>query len=444
MTDTLETLIEHAVPASESSVDWNDVLRRAGVVRAPEITPLQTQTRRNRRGVGSRRTVFGLAATIVLLAVIGAVTVLDFGAGGVSAATVRARITHGLRSVSSMSGAFVVRTPTGDPAHPWGTINLSFMLGADGSFAERSRTSAVVYNASTGVEAIYEKTWSAAGVPHQSFEIRSGLDPASLIFSSGEAQLGAGVRQALEEQSPNVADTTFEGRSAWQLTLRFQPGDDFYDAYGAKLDVVVDQETGLILQVTRYQNGISPSMIETVNDLKIGVTTSAADFQLAKPAGVQATSRDFGFRRANVSQAAAAVGYDVLLPSDAGGKGLHDLAYAISSNPREGGSSDRLPIYHDVVSARYGNGLDAAVVSTRRGDQAEVPDLYRKISDSLAAPRTLRLSHGALAGTTAYLSAGPTQHAYVWAAYKGLIVQVMSPEGATAALSLANALTPAH
>ena len=75
------------------------------------------------------------------------------------------------------------------------------------------------------------------------------------------------------------------------------------------------------------------------------------------------------------------------------------------------------PVYRDVVSARYGRGLDTFVVSMRHGRPSDV------VPGGISA-RTVTLSGGALAGETAWLSTSPPDPGYVAAFHDGLVVQI--------------------
>jgi len=291
---------------------------------------------------------------------------------------------------------------------------------ADGSYSlitlprDASSRSDSAYDASTGVQIL---EFAGGWVGLHLYVEANNLDPAQSTRTP-EALLAAWVQHALAAHSPRVTNTGFEGRPAWALTLRFTPGDDFFDTYGARVDVTVDKATGLVLQVTQYAN--SPdrwTSIESIHNLQVGTPTTAADFTLPQPVGARVVTHDYGFRRVLVAQAAAIVGYRPLLPTKTGGRALVDFAVAKASSQKLLPEMVGTPVYRDVVSARYGRGLDSFVVSMRHGRPSDV------VPGGISA-RTVTLSGGALAGETAWLSTSPPDPGYVAAFHDGLVVQI--------------------
>ncbi|HUO69297.1 MAG TPA: hypothetical protein VMU39_00855 [Solirubrobacteraceae bacterium] len=357
-------------------------------------------------------------------------------------------------SPQNISGTFTVQTRPPSPAHrrqgcfncyPAVPIPSRFVIAADGSYAQHSQgtqrtlrqnvnvRSDIAYNAKTGVQTSYQHgSVKGPGL----YVTATNLDP-SVPGYSPEAQLAAFVQQALAAKNPHVKNTTYDGRPAWQMTLRFTPGDDFYDTYGVRVDVVVDRATGLVLQVTQYADGPDRwTSIESIHNLTIGASANPADFTIAKPRGAKAISHNYGFRRVAISEAAGIVRYRPLLPKDTGGRPLVDFAVANVSNQSLYGV--HAPAYHDVVSARYGRGLGSFAVSTRRGNPTELPALFEGSS-----ARTVKVTRGPLAGEIAYLSTSPPNPGYLAASHSGLIVQVTAPS-AHDALAIANSLAAAR
>jgi|GEM_PF-6181832 len=372
------------------------------------------------------------AGGLATLAVIAAIALLTTRAGTetASAAEVRTKISQAMNTPLNLRGEYTIRTqPSGPvPRRQAGCLNCQpvvptpskFVIGTDGSYSlitlplDATPRSDSAYNASTGVQTSYIE----GGIPGLRVYVKSiNLDPAQSVRSP-EAQLAAWVQHALAARSPRVKNTSFEGRPAWALTLRFTPGDDFFDTYGTRVDVTVDKATGLVLQVTQYAN--SPdrwTSIESVHNLQVGTPTTAADFTVPQPAGVRSVTHNFGFRRVAVSEAAAIVGYQPLLPTKTGGRALAEFAVAKTSSQRLLPEMVGTPVYRDVVSARYGRGLDTFVVSMRHGRPSDV------VPGGISA-RTVTLSGGALAGETAWLSTSPPDPGYVAAFHDGLVVQI--------------------
>src|SRR5436309_2872233 len=233
---------------------------------------------------------------------------------------------------------------------------------------------------------------AATGVETRFFGIylrAFNLDPASVTYGP-EGRLGAWVQGALADRDPKIKNTTYGGRPAWKLTVMFMPGQRLADGYGVRVDVVVDQQTGLVLQVTQYAYDTERwTSIESVHDLELGAPTSAADFTVPKPAGVRKIVFDVRFRRVPVAAAAAIVGYPPLLPTNTLGRARSDFAVAKTTYlaPPESGS----PALHDVVSARYGDGPNSLTVSTRR---ARLNELLTNTGLEGGTARPLKLTRG--------------------------------------------------
>jgi hypothetical protein len=228
---------------------------------------------------------------------------------------------------------------------------------------------------------------------------------------------------------------TCQGRPAWELTVTFSLGQNLAESYGVRVDVVVDQETGLVLQVTRYAYDTERwTSIQSVRNLEIDAPTTAADFTIPKPSGVREIHWDVGFRRVPIVDAAAIVGYEPLLPTNTLGRARTDFAVAKTTNlaPPEWGS----PEIHDVVSARYGDGPNSITVSTRRGQLSE---LLTNTGLEGASARQVKLSRGLFAGDYAYVSTDPLRPTLFAAYHRGLIVRVTAPS-ATEAITVARSI----
>jgi hypothetical protein len=391
-----------------------------------------------------RRRTVGLVAAAVAVVVVGGVAALGshWGATEASAADVRTSLTQGLSTPRNLRGAFSVQTrparPRPKPAHgcsnctPPLPVPSTFVLGSDGSYSSLSRAPTGAYPTSAAFDARADVMTQIGSLGRGLLYVRTtGNNPAFTSFRP-ESPLATWVLYALDSGDGHVTSTRFEGRDAWALTLDFSPGDDYYDTYGARVDVIVDKETGLVLQLTQYENDPSYwTSIETIHDLELDAPTSRADFTLPIPASARVIEHDQGFEPVTRRQAAAAVGYAPLLPTDTGGRSLIALAAAKKSTiaflPGMTG-----PVYGDVVTARYGSGLDAITVSTRRGTRLDVvPEL---------TARTITIGRGLLTGATAYVSNSPTVPGYLAAYHQGLVVEINAPS-ADDALAAAESLS---
>ncbi len=426
------------------------------------------------RGNLARRTLAFAAALVIVGAVVGIVFTRG-GTSTASAAEVRAKLTEGLRFRQSVRGEFSVRTqsPGQRPRGFAGCVNCTpgiplpsrFVIGTDGSYSsvtlplDAKERNEIAYNAATGVEtrAFFSScapratpgsscTSSDTRRPSGTYIRTFNLDPASVTYGP-EGRLGVWVQGALTDRDPEIKNTTYEGRPAWELTVTFIPGQNLADAYGVRVDVVVDQQTGLVLQVTRYAYDTERwTSIESVHDLKIGAPTSAADFTVPKPAvrlrcpypfrGSCEIMLDVKFRRVPIAAAAAIVGYPPLLPTNTLGRARSDFAVAKTTSLALPGTGS--PVLHDVVSARYGDGPDSITVSTRRG---RFNELLTNTGLEGGSARPLKLTRGPFAGDDAYVSTDPLQAALFAAFHRGLIVGITAPS-AQDAITVAQSMRP--
>lgn len=411
-------------------------------IRGPSRRRLARPATTLQRALAKRAGVVAAAALVV--AVVSGLLTIGGDADTALAAQVRGKIAEGLEFPRTVRGTFQIRTrdpgqpPRGAPGClycvPQVPLPSKFIVAADGSYSSRTipadaaRRRDVAYDAKTGVETSFT---TAVDPSDQAIYLRAvNLDPALMDYVP-EARLGAWVLGAAGGGDPRVVEATFEGRAVWNLTATFDPGQTLYDAYGARLDAVVDQETGLVLQVTQYAYDTDRwTSIASVRELEIGGSTGAVDFTVPKPPGTIGRLHDYGFHRVQVEAAAATIGYQPLLPSETGGRELIDFAIAKSSDyPFPG-----LPQRRDVASARYGRGADSITVSTYRGPVADLQSLLPAAESETVHPR-----EGPLVGSVAYV-AKPALSAAVFAAFAdGLLVRITAPT-TQEALAAANSL----
>lgn len=388
-----------------------------------------------------RRAVVLVATAATVMVVVGVAALgTHWGATKASAAQVRASLTQGLSAPRNIRGEFSVQTrpalPRPKRAHgcsnckPPLPVPSAFVLGTDGSYSSRSLAPSAQYPASAAYDATADVMTQIGRLGGGLLYVRTtGNNPAYTSFRP-ESQLASWVLYALDSGDSHVSSTHSEGRDAWALTLDFAPGDDYYDTYGARVDVVVDKETGLLLKLTQFENDPSYwTSIETIHDLELDMPTSSADFTLPIPANARVVRHDQGFEPVTRQQAAAIVGYAPLLPVDTGGRPLTRLAAAKKSTiaflPGITG-----PVYRYAVTARYGSGLDAITVSSRRGTPLDiVPEL---------TARTITIGRGPLAGATAYVSNSPTVPGYLSSYYQGLVVEIDAPSADDALAAVAS------
>jgi len=394
----------------------------------------------------ARRLLFVATTAAAVVAAVGVVATLT-GSDTASAAEIRAKIAAGQSTPRTISGTYSVRSrDPGRPPHsehgcstcrPIVPLPSRFVVGADGSYASitmppsAKRRSDIAFDAKTGVETSF---LSGVLIGIRFYVRATNVDPATPVVTP-EGRLAAWVQRALARRDPKVKNTSFEGRPAWKLTLDFPTsGERLRDTYGARVEIVVDRATGLVLQVTQY--AFTPdrwTSIETINDLRIGGPTTAADFTVSRPAGVEEVAHDYGFRRVSVAEAAEVVGYAPLLPAETLGRALTDLAAAEATTFRIVSIYPAAPTHRAVVSARYGDGLDSITVSTYRGAATDLPALVAELS-----AETVHLK-GALAGDDAFVTTSPLDSGRVAAFHDGLLVVITAPSP-NEAVAVANSL----
>lgn len=393
------------------------------------------------------------AVAAVALVVVGVVLATRLGTTTASAAQVRAKLAQGLALAESIRGEYTVRARPPEPVAPYRGHGLfhctgcapvapapsRFVLGTDGSYAVRilPRTASVRFDVATNARTSVQTSYQQGYVRGLRLYVR-GLHADPTWRYIPEYELSAWVRQAVAAHDPHVKNVTFDGRRAWQLTLVFKPEDDFYVQTGiARIDAIVDRDTGLVLQVTRYAGNPNWwSSIETVHNLTLGTPTSPADFVIAPPAGARVVVHDFGFHPISPTRAAALLGYRPLLPTATGGRVLTAFAVAKVNSLRLLPNGPG-PVYRDVASARYAVGPNSITVSTRRGSPTDLLPLFEGMTSN-----TIHVTRGALAGAAVQLATSPPNAGYLAAYSNGLIIQLRAPSAREAVLA-ANSLRAA-
>ncbi len=429
-------------PHRELPPDRRRQLKRYLLSEVAQQTPGRVTRRVLTSPRGRGRTVVAAVAVIVLAVVAGAIGTRG-GAYTASAAEVRAKLVQGLHLDQTISGEYSVRTRDPGPpppgvrlgsnATPQAPLPSKFVIDPDGSYSSVTIPGGAVngrdlaYDATTGIE-----TWLISVSSGRPIYLRaSNLDPAFFTRYAPEAQLAAWAQGALTDRDPPVQEVTFAGRAAWKLTATFRPGETLYEIYGARVDVVVDRETGLVLEIVQYAHDADRwTSIASVRNLKIGEPTSTGDFTLPKPPGAVERPHDYGFRRVPVAAAATTIGYRPPLPTNTLGRTLSDFAVAKTSKfPFPG-----IPVRRAIASARYGRGAAAITVSTYRGPLSDLTSLFGGEYSETVHP-----THGPLVGGVAYISTSRLGGAAFAAFADGLLVRITAPS-TKEALAIANSL----
>lgn len=395
------------------------------------------------RRVGRRGLVLRLAAAAVVVAVVGlAFGISRLGESSVdvaSAAEVQAKVRSALGSVAHMQGLISISSPdplSGEPV----TGRWAFATTADGDFRldELGGPGRVAYDSQTGIE---RQLNSSASMGTGLFaSVRSGLAPGPPDQGPSDwllqRDLGAVVRALLGAKDAAVQNVRYEGREAWRVELAVQPNAIFADA--DRLEVTVDQATGIPVRVLETLHGERRRVLR-VERLSLDAPLPADAFTLAFPPGMEVARTDYGFRRVELSDVRAAVGYAPFVPAWVpGGFALSEVAVAAHTAPT--GAEAGNPPSEDVVSLAYRRGFDTLIVTTRR-------DLGKHWDDPLATgegfvdhPDSVTIDGGALAGVNGNLLIAPRGTPHVWALADGLVVTVSGDVGRDELLRIATSL----
>jgi outer membrane lipoprotein-sorting protein len=380
------------------------------------------------------------AAAIVAVAL---VLVTSLRTQTASAADVLRAVAKALQTTHSVSGTVV-----------GSNYRYTVVVARDGSYLSRGIGFATAYDAA----AHRAESWSRTGGLYNlrrpdTYENWRNVDPGLLSFALNQNGYALSLHSALALalEKAHVTNTRYAGRAAWRLDLHLSPGRPGFIGNGYRLVLVIDRQTGFVLSLSRYLTTASePTSTIRLEDLRIDVPTPRSLFHVTPPRNVHRVNADWRFRAVTPAQVRSVVGYRPLLPSDT--RGLSRIALAAS--PLTGTSVPSLvgappvPVRRDVVSAVYGNGFAAAITySTRRYDASEgMPpsaDINTVTSIQFAAPRPVRLIHGAFAGRQAWISASPVQSTFLWVAKGDLVARIVSTLPAADVLAVANSIAPA-
>jgi hypothetical protein len=230
-----------------------------------------------------------------------------------------------------------------------------------------------------------------------------------------------------------VHEITYEGKPSWHLDIDVVPNAIVPDLSGDRIEVTVDQATGMPVRVLETNDGAFWREIR-IEDLGVNDDLPPDTFRLEFPPGAEVLRTDDGFERVDLGDVAGLVGYTPLVPARVpDGYKLAEVAVARESAPT--GSEAGNPPSRMVVSLSYRRGLDQFLVTTRL---ARVPaegepalPIEKRWGDPLATgegyvdeSEQLTLVRGALAGQQAKLVVVPRGIPHVWALTDKLVVTV--------------------
>jgi hypothetical protein len=231
-----------------------------------------------------------------------------------------------------------------------------------------------------------------------------------------------------------VTETVFEGRSAWHVVLRTEP-NRWYGDYD-RLDVTIDQETGVVLRALYTLRGKVESELR-VERLVVDQPLPPNTFVLRFPPGREVLRSDDGFRRVPLERVSSVVGYRPLVPERVpAGYRLNEVAVAREPTP----SNPDNPQSRDVVSLSYRRGFDQVLVTTRRRGEGRWRDPLGPPPGLTAHPQPVTLHGGALDGIAGQIDVDPRTTPHVWALTPKLVVTVSGDLSREELLAVAQSL----
>ena len=402
-----------------------------------ELGELLAREQRPRRWTQLRpRGLAAAAAALAAVAVVFAVTRL--ASSPALASRVQAKAAAAFANGRTMRGVIVWRSQFGQRE----VSRWSFAMTARGDLRATALDGSAdsVYLASTGVLRGLNAS-SALGSAHRFASVVTGVPPGPP--DGGPAQdefiqrrLGAVVRVLVAADDPRVRTTVFEGRKAWRVALPTQPNRAYADY--DRLDVTIDQKTGIVLRAVYTLHGKFRSELRVVR-FAVDRPLPPKTFRLVFPRGEEVLRSDEGFRRVPLRRAASTVGYAPLVPhSVPAGYRLADVA--VARKPANAAQLDEEPPSRDVVSLSYRRGFDEFLVTTRRRGSGTWRDPLRPPQGSTGHPQRVRLHGGALDGITAELDVDLRTTPHLWALTPTLVVTVSGDLARDELLAVAQSL----
>jgi outer membrane lipoprotein-sorting protein len=431
-------LRELEVPEHRASF-YSDLHHRLAEERLESLTRTRhrRQARRTRLRWGFRVAALAVVAAIVLVAIgipgTNRTPSVVRGPEQATAATIKAKVQAALATMRNMSGQLVSDGPEKGDERRW-----QFALTASGDFALLGPADGekITYDASSGVVRSAQRSASMGG-DTLFYAVRRGVAPGPPDLGAPTwiipEEFAAFVRALLAAEDPRVREISYEGRPAWRLDIDVVPNAIVPAFSGDRLEITVDQATGMPVRVLETNDGAFWREIR-IEGLVVNTDLSPDTFRLEFPPGAEVMRSDDGFERVDLNDVAGIVGYGPLVPAQVpDGYKLAEVAVAKESPST--GSEAANPPSRMVVSLSYRRGLDQFLVTTRlarvlaEGEPA-LP-LEKLWGDPLATgegyvdeSEQLTLHRGALAGQQAKLVLVPRGIPHVWALTDKLVVTV--------------------
>lgn len=386
--------------------------------------------RRRYRAWGFRAAVGAAAAGLVL-----GIVLTRLGSGPALASRVKDKAASALADGKTIRGVIVSRFLHG----PGEVSRWSFAMTAGGDLriTALNGSSDSVYDASAGVLRSYNVSAALGKGPHFA-SVVTGVPPGPPDGGPGDEfvqrRLGAVVRALVAASDPRVGETVFEGRKAWRVVLPTKP-NRWYGDYD-RLDVTIDQETGIVLRVLYTLHGKVEGDLR-VQRLVVDRPLPPKTFVLRFPRGHEVLRSDQCFRHVPFERVSSVVEYEPLVPERLpDGYRLSEVAVAREPTP----SNPDNPPSRDVVSLSYRRGFDQFLVTTRRRGEGDWRDPLGPPPGLTAHPRPVTLHGGALDGITGQLDVDPRTIPHLWALTPKLVVTVSGDLSRDELLAVAQSL----
>lgn len=249
----------------------------------------------------------------------------------------------------------------------------SFALATDGSyrFDRADAKTILAFDATLGQVTSIDLTGPGPIISTSVGRVSAGPDALDALRS---VILGWGHRAALRSLStlglPTAEVAGRRGSVIQQEFIVHGPSNERLTDEPAPLhasaEIVVDQETGLVLRSVESVDGVSRSTVELLSLASVGsLPDDHFRPEVASLPPARELKSDLGFRRAALSDVASIVGYQPPVPKDVpAGYDLRDV-YASQGPIRTAGGA--------VAVLVYARGLDTIVVTSRHAEQAADP-----------------------------------------------------------------------
>lgn len=378
-------------------------------------------------------------------------------AAAVTAEEVRQRVDSALAGLRSLTGDVHIEYFPGIPNPPpydpsardrRPREHFTFVLTSAGDFRVDGLHDGSVsaYSTARGSQRSFSSTAGSSALVAELTGLATGPPDPAPTAPELSRSLGSLVRSFLRSDADvPVEETTHDGRAAWHLVV---PLDENGRIVG-DLDVTVDQQTGFPLRVIERATSSGGEQLLLrdlrLSNLSVDTALPADTFVPPYPPGTPSvTPVDRGYRRVQLHEVAAVVGYAPLVPQRLpSGFELAEVAVAPTGVPTAGGN----PPSRNVVSTAWQRGFDRVVVTTRatgpNRSQWEDPFVWLS-SRGAGEAEPITVSTGAASGGTGELRRPVDGGPHAWVVTDDLVVTVVGDLTRQELLDVLGSLQPAR